>query len=345
MRIAVAMSGGIDSTAAALLLKNEGHEIVGLHMRLHSASNSSWLQARQAAEQLGTVIHAVDLSREFCQYVIEPFLDQYLKGLTPSPCPQCNRRIKFGLLYQRARALGCDMLATGHYARIAGSGTRLLKGIDTSKDQSYFLFNLPEAALGTILFPLGDYAKADVRNMLRKEGIAAAHSEESQELCFIPGGNYRLFLREKGIAEKPGNVLNTKGEFLGRHSGITHFTVGQRRGLGICAPRPLYVIRIDPATNSVIVGFREETLRQKLWIGNLNMFPLRRLSRGARFQVKVRSTSRPVWCSISEMHGDRLELTLDCPQSGIAPGQAAVLYLEDELVGGGWIQATGSSQA
>ncbi len=343
MRIAVAMSGGMDSTAAVLLLKNEGHEILGLHMRLHSASDSSWLQARHAAEQLGIAIRAVDLSLEFCKYVVEPFLDQYLKGLTPSPCPQCNRRIKFGLLHERARSLGCDMLATGHYARIADSG-RLLKGIDTSKDQSYFLFNLPATILGSVLFPLGGYAKTDIRDMLRREGIAAAHSEESQELCFIPGGDYRLFLREKGVPEKPGDILNINGDVLGRHSGIAHFTVGQRRGLGICAPRPLYVVRIDPATNSVIVGFREETLRQKLWIRNLNVFPLHSFSRGDRFQVKVRSTSRAVWCSVSDICQDRVELTLDCPQSGIAPGQAAVLYLEDEIVGGGWIEGTGSPQ-
>jgi tRNA-uridine 2-sulfurtransferase len=339
MRIAVAMSGGMDSTASALLLKREGHEVIGLHMRLHSSSSVTWSAARKAAEEIGVPIHLVDLSKEFSDFVVTPFLGEYARGFTPSPCPICNRRIKMGLLFEHARQIGCEALATGHYARVrtGAHGTSLLKGKDLSKDQSYFLFNLTGEMLNRTVFPLGEFTKSEIREILRQESISVAESEESQELCFIPGRDYRSFLQEMGIPQRPGAILNTQGRILGSHKGIANFTVGQRRGIGVCAPRPLYVIRIDARENAVIVGFKEETLRSSLRIQGVNLLPSFQPSRGDRFHVKVRSTSRAVACTVTENTGTVLELEFDEPQSGIAPGQAGVLYADDRVAGGGWI--------
>jgi tRNA-uridine 2-sulfurtransferase len=339
MRIAIAMSGGMDSTAAALLLKGEGHEVIGLHMRLHSGSLATWNAARKAADEIGVPLHLVDLSRQFSDLVVTPFLEQYAKGLTPSPCPICNRRIKMGLLFERAAQKGCEALATGHYARIrpGTGGVSLFRARDTSKDQSYFLFNLTTEMLGRTLFPLGRFTKNEIREILRQESISAAESDESQELCFVPGGDYRSFLHGKGISQKSGAIVNTQGRILGTHNGIANFTVGQRRGIGVCGPRPLYVIRIDARQNTVVVGHKEETLRSTLRLQGVNLLPLFRPSRGDRFRVKVRSTSKAVECTVTGSSGASLELEFDEPQSGIAPGQAGVLYADDRVAGGGWI--------
>jgi tRNA-specific 2-thiouridylase len=339
MRIAVAMSGGMDSTAAALLLKKQGHEIVGLHMLLHSNSEITWISAQEVAEELGIPIYLVDLSRDFTEQVISPFVEQYTKGLTPSPCPICNRTIKMGLLFEHARRFGCELLATGHYAKIVrgSQGPMLFRGKDASKDQSYFLFNLSEEMLERTVFPLGQFTKKETREMLLSESISSAQSEESQELCFIPGGDYRRFLRERNILPKPGHILDSRGRILGEHHGITNFTVGQRRGIGICAPRPLYVIRIDAVTNTVVVGFREETLRKSFRIRSVNLIQTYRPLSGDRFQIKVRSTSKAVACTVVGESDACLDLELDEPQSGISAGQAGVLYSGDQVIGGGWI--------
>ncbi len=339
MRIAVAMSGGMDSTAAALLLKRKGHEIIGLHMRLHSNSEITWLAARKAAQEIGVSIYVIDLSKEFAEIVVAPFVEHYARGYTPSPCPICNRHIKMGLLFEHARQFGCEKLATGHYARISegSGGLSLSKGKDLTKDQSYFLFNLTEEMLDRTIFPLGEFAKNQIREVLKQESISVAESEESQELCFIPGGNYRAFLVEKNVPREPGYIVNTQGKILGSHEGITNFTVGQRRGIGVPASRPLYVIRIDARTNAVVVGFKEETFRSSVLIRGINLLPSFRPSRGDKFLVKVRSTSRAVGCTVVRDSDTSLELEFDQPQSGIAAGQAGVLYSGNQLAGGGWI--------
>jgi tRNA-uridine 2-sulfurtransferase len=340
MRIAVALSGGMDSTAAALLLKRQGHDVVGLHMLLHAKSESTLLAAQKAAQELGIPIYAVDLSNQFSEFVVSPFVEQYSKGLTPSPCPLCNRIIKMGMLFDHARQFGCERLATGHYAKIirSSNGPMLLRGEDSIKDQSYFLFNLTEAMLDRTLFPLGRFTKTQIRKFLEDESISVAQSEESQELCFIPGDNYREFLKKKNVFPEPGHIVDSQGKILGEHQGITNFTVGQRRGLGICAPRPLYVIRIDAVANTVIVGFREETLRKSLRISRVNLFPSYRSSNRTEFQIKVRSTSKPVSCSVTAESGNCLDLELKEPQAGVAAGQAGVLYSGNQVIGGGWIE-------
>lgn len=339
MRIAVAMSGGVDSTASALLLKREGHEIVGLHMRLHANSEVTWSAAQKASREIGVPIYAINLAKEFSELVVAPFLDQYKKGFTPSPCPVCNRRIKMGLLFENARTFGCEALATGHYARIKKDFGRplLFRGKDRSKDQSYFLFNLTKEMLERTVFPLGEFEKHEIREFLRKESISVAESEESQELCFIPQGDYRTFLQRNKVFGQPGNIVNTQGKILGRHTGIVNFTLGQRRGIGVCDPRPLYVVQLDSSTNTVVVGFKEETLRKGLRLREINVPSSRRPSLGDKFLVMVRSTAKAAGCTVTGVSEDHLDLELDEPQSGIAPGQAGVLYSGDQLVGGGWI--------
>ncbi|MFH1115099.1 MAG: tRNA 2-thiouridine(34) synthase MnmA [Pseudomonadota bacterium] len=346
MKVAVAMSGGVDSTAAALLLKQSGFEVVGLHMRLHRHSDAAGKLAESAARQVGVPLYVFDLSVDFTNLVIEPFLGEYSRGRTPSPCPLCNRQIKFTLLFERARSLGCEKLATGHYARIEeiSGEPALLRAADNTKDQSYFLFALTSEILGRTLLPLGKLTKARVREILQSEGLTQSHSEESQELCFIPGGDYKEFLRLHGVPSRPGPIADLQGNLLGRHRGICRYTVGQRRGLGISAAEPYYVVRIDADTDTVVVGTREQTFTSTGRISRINVLEPCGLTPGARFEVKVRSTASPVPCRLTRISGDSLDLEFDAPQSAVAPGQAAVLYSGGRVVCGGWIEGSGLTE-
>lgn len=340
MRLAVAMSGGVDSTIAALLLKDQGHEVIGLHMLLHPYAERGWEEAQRAAAELGVPIYRVDLVKQFRELVVEPFIDEYTHGRTPSPCPLCNRLVKVELLLAAARSFGCRKLATGHYARIESGpeGPMLLRGTDRAKDQSYFLFMLLREMLTRVVFPLGELTKSAVRNLAAQRGITASDSSESQELCFIPGDDYKSFLRSEGVVPAPGSIVNMAGEVLGQHRGITDFTVGQRRGIGICAPEPLYVIRIDSETGQVVVGSREETLAPIVRMSRINVLRYRPIRLGESYHVKVRSNARAVPGAVVAATDTTLELRFDEPQSGVAPGQAAVLYSGDRVMAGGWIE-------
>jgi tRNA-uridine 2-sulfurtransferase len=339
MRIAVAMSGGMDSTAAALLLKQAGHEVVGFHMRLYPGSDRSMADAQDVAHEIAVPLHVADFSQAFSDLIVRPFVNEYAVGKTPSPCPRCNRLIKLTLLYEEACRMGCETLATGHYARIAHTenGPALLTGLDKNKDQSYFLFALTREMLNRALFPLGHWTKTRVRELLRQESISVCAAEESQELCFIPHGDYRSFLEENGIVPRPGPIRDMQGKVLGEHRGITGYTVGQRRGLGACGPEPHYVAKIDAQNNTVIVGTREEILTYRLTLSAVNILTSTPLSIGDRLLAKVRSTARAAPCTVTSLCPDRIVLNFEEPQGGIAPGQAAVLYAGDTVVGGGWI--------
>jgi len=342
MRVAVAMSGGVDSTISALLLGRMGYEVIGLHMCLHPESHRAWHCAQKAAEELGVPIHHVDFSREFGELVLAPFVAAYAAGRTPSPCPLCNRVMKTTLLFQRALQFGCEKLATGHYARVEQAGDEwvLRQAVDRSKDQSYFLFMLTQQILERTLFPLGALSKATVREIAGQEGLSVGLSAESQELCFIPDGDYRQFLRKHGVQERPGPIVDSSGKVLGRHSGIDVYTVGQRRRLGICGRKPLYVIRIDPDNDTVVVGTKEQTYSSGFRMTGVNFVRPAHPVSGEEFSVKVRSTARPMPCRVAGVTSDALEITFRDPQSAVAPGQAAVLYSGDRLAGGGWIEET-----
>jgi tRNA-specific 2-thiouridylase len=285
-------------------------------------------------------IHVVDLREEFSRLVVKPFVDEYALGRTPSPCPVCNRCIKMSLLFDHAVSLECQKLATGHYARViqGASGPELWRGKDTAKDQSYFLFGLTREMLDRTLFPLGDFTKAEIREFLRGEGVSVWESAESQELCFIPDNDYRRFLSMQGVEDLAGNIVDSGGKVLGLHSGISRFTVGQRKGLGICGPKPLYVVRIESRTGTVIVGPKEETYVSDLKVADMNLLVPTAPAPGDRFDVKVRSTSKAVQCTLLGFGESFYEFRFDEPQSAVAPGQAAVLYLQDRVIGGGWIK-------
>jgi tRNA-specific 2-thiouridylase len=341
MKIAIAMSGGMDSTAAALILKRKGHDVLGLHIRLHSGSDRTWLLAQRAAQEVWVPIQLVDLSAEFSDLVINHFVAEYSSGRTPSPCLVCNRFIKADLLFERARALGCERLATGHYARILKTdhGWGLFRGVDTAKDQSYFLSMVKRETLSRTLFPLGEMTKVQVKDFLKSQGISIADSDESQEICFIPDGDYRKFLLNRGLEANPGPIVDSQGKVIGQHQGIIGYTVGQRRGLGICGPEPLYVVRIDPLSHTVVAGTRKEALSRTLKISGFSRLISSAPAAGDKFRVKIRSNAKAVICTIAAQQEDSLKLEFDEPQSGVSPGQAACLYSGDRLIGGGWIES------
>ncbi len=342
MKIGVAMSGGVDSAAAALLLKEQGHDVVGFHIYMHEYSAQSWAAVQEIAQRLEIPITLVDLRRDFQEAVISHFVGEYARGRTPSPCLVCNKVIKMGLLRDHALRLGCDKLATGHYAQVThgAGGAVLRKGIDPKKDQSYFLAMVSRKALGTLNLPLGTMTKGQTREMLRKRGIFVPDSADSQELCFIRSQTYRDYLRQRNVTPQPGPIVDIQGRRLGTHQGIVGFTVGQRRGLRISAAQPLYVIAVDAKTHTIVVGPAEHAVVQGIEVEQFNRIRERPISAGETMWVKVRSTSAPTLATVESVDENMLNLRFHNSQRGVAPGQAAVLYTDDQVVGGGWIRAT-----
>ena len=380
-RVLVAMSGGVDSSVAAALVLEQGYEVIGAWMRMHDVADfasphtkaccslDAAEDARRVAGQLGIPFTILNMEREYAERVLDPFLAEYQAGRTPSPCVDCNTYVKFGALLARAvRTLGCDAIATGHYARIealeeiaapGGRRYRLLRGRDPSKDQTYFLYALRQEQLARTLFPLGELTKAEVRDLATARGLVTADKAESQELCFVPGGDYREVLRERaGWHETPGPLLDVDGALLGEHRGVAAYTVGQRKGLGVAVGERRYVARIDPDTNLVQLGRRDDLLRRSFTVGALSFIAGRPPGDGAfEESVRIRHGAAAVPCLVRQVDArglggadgrtgaangrtvttDGWTVTTDTPVWAPAPGQAAVFYAGDEVIGGGRI--------
>jgi tRNA-specific 2-thiouridylase len=339
-KIAVAMSGGVDSSVTAALLKAAGHQVFGITMRLWDGASAALDDARRVADHLGIEHHVAPFEGCFEKEIMGYFASEYVSGRTPNPCARCNLLIKFGALLDTAKELGADMLATGHYARILNDGdggAHLLKAVNLPKDQSYFLFSLKKEQLKEILFPLGEMAdKGEVRRMAAELGIPVAEKSDSQDICFIPDGDYIGFLEQRGAGSPPGDFILEDGRVIGRHKGIHCYTVGQRRGMGIAWSEPLYVVRIDAASNSVIVGVESELYRDSLAISRCSWIqPLGQSTES--LECKIRYRHRQVPCHVTALPGERAGIRFTAPQKGVTPGQVAVVYQGDEVMGGGWI--------
>ena len=366
MKIAVAMSGGVDSSAAAVILKEQGHELVGFTMQLWNqrrnisvdengdplpsrcCSLDDVYDARRVAESIGFPFYVLNLEREFEESVVEPFIKSYLAGETPIPCVACNSRLKFASLDKMALSLGCDKVATGHYARVeyddAAKRHRLFRGRNHWKDQSYFLWELTQEQLARALFPLGEMLKSEVRGVAREANLYTAEKQESQEICFVPDGKYADFIdryleHEQRLDEMPlgGEIVNTAGKTMGSHSGIHRYTIGQRRGLGIAHPKPLYVVKIERSANRIVVGEAEDLESTEFTAIGVNWVAFDLPSEAVRADVKVRYRHDPAPATIYAVSDSTARIAFDEPQRAITPGQAAVFYNGDEVIGGGWI--------
>jgi len=344
-RIAVAMSGGVDSSVTAALLKQQGHEVIGITMRLFQSDKTGpgtpAYDAAQVASQLGIEHHVVDFSPQFNELIIDDFITEYRCGHTPNPCVQCNRFIKFGLLLETAHQLGADMLATGHYVRKTedADGTwHLRTARNVRKDQSYFLYTLTQERLKQVIFPLGEMEnKEDVRQLARDLGITVAEKGDSQEVCFIPNDDYVAFLEDKGgIQATAGDILHISGKLLGRHKGTYRYTIGQRKGLGIAWKEPLFVVAIDTERNAIIVGEEPAVYAGGLLAEQVSWI-IRPEAGEFATTCKIRYRHQPVPCRVELLDENRCRVTFDGPQKSVTAGQSVVFYKDDEVLGGGII--------
>jgi tRNA-uridine 2-sulfurtransferase len=371
MRIAVAMSGGVDSSAAAAMLKDQGHELIGFTMQLWNqrrgisvdengeplpsrcCSLDDVYDARRVAESLGFPFYVLNLESDFERSVVEPFVQSYLSGETPIPCVACNSRLKFASLDRMAVSLGCDKVATGHYARVeydeAADRHRLFRGRNYEKDQSYFLWELTQEQLSRAYFPLGEMTKSDVRGIARKAKLYTAEKKESQEICFVPDGDYSGFIdrylaagdRLEEIPDR-GEIVTTDGAVVGEHHGIHRYTVGQRRGLGIAHEKPLYVVQIERAKNRIVVGEADGLDSTEFIARGVNWVAFDEPVGPVTANVKVRYRHEPASATVYPLADAHARVVFDRPQRAITPGQATIFYEGDEILGGGWIARSGS---
>lgn len=346
------MSGGVDSSVAAAILARQGHDVIGLSMQLYDQSEGQTTfgscctlddlhDARRVAARIGIPHYIVNFEQKFDETVVSNFVREYGAGRTPIPCVHCNGDLKFATLVERAASFGAEVVATGHYARVtddAESGRRrLLRGRDPQKDQSYFLFTLTQAQLQHALFPIGDLDKPAVREQARQLGLAVADKRDSHEICFVASGDHAAFLETRGVPVASGVIRTADGAVIGRHDGIHRYTIGQRKGLGLSSPIPLYVVGIDAGSKEVTVGPRDALEKHDLTASHVNWISGEAPAAGARVTAQIRHRHKEAAATIEPIGRDRLALRFDEPQAAITPGQAVVIYSGEEVLGGGWI--------
>ena len=352
-RVVVGMSGGVDSSAAAALLVEQGWEVIGITLKLwpqdcvnraedKCCGPQAVTDARAVSHKLNIPYYLVDEAEEFKKQVIQYFAEEYKAGRTPNPCVMCNERLKFGTLIQRARHLGADKIATGHFARVeqdeSGGRWLLKRGRDTRKDQSYFLFSLKQAQLAHTLFPLGEMTKSDTREIARDCQLKTADKEESMEICFVPDRDYGKFLEQSKLVERHrGDIVDAHGRVLGQHDGIEFYTIGQRKGLGISSPKPLYVVELDAVNNRVMVGDESMLDRDEFTVERCNWIPFETPPASFEATAKIRYNHPGTPATVTPTAEGGAKVKLHTPQRAITPGQACVFYQEDLVVGGGWI--------
>jgi tRNA-specific 2-thiouridylase len=350
IKVVVAMSGGVDSSVAAALLKEQGYDVIGMMLRLWSepgkedsnrcCTPDSMAQARRVAAKLDIPFYVIDAKDVFQKTVVQYFLDGYARGETPNPCLICNRQIRWTFLLDHALALGADFMATGHYVRIrkAEGNCQLLRAVDRSKDQAYVLHVLNQEKLARALFPIGDYPKTEIRAIAERFGLPTASRKDSQDLCFLAGEDYRNFLqRNAADIMSPGEILTRDGRSVGEHSGLANYTIGQRKGLGVASLVPLYVLGKDSATNTLIVGTQDELGSRELTARDVNWLSGEAPREPFRAEVKIRYTAKEAEAWVRPMSADQVQIQFDAPQRDITAGQAAVFFQDDVMIGGGII--------
>ena len=344
-KVLLGMSGGVDSSVSALLLKNSGYEVIGATLELFVGSSccntNTYIDAKNVCNQIGIPHFIYNYKNEFKKYVIDDFIECYSSCKTPNPCIECNKYMKFGFMYEKAKELGCNYIATGHYAKTEYSeeyGRWVLKN-SLKKDQSYVLWNIPKDLVSHIIFPLADYEdKEEIRKIARKNNLKVANKPDSEDICFIPDGNYKKFLENNSnIKPKEGNIVNSQGKILGKHTGLYNYTIGQRKGLGISNSVPLFVLGFNKEKNEVIVGEESELYQKQINVTDVNLLLIDEIKEPIEVEVKTRYSSKVAKATIKQNGENQVKVIFDEPQRAITPGQSAVFYVGDIVLGGGKI--------